>query len=215
MAIGAAVNERLGFIRRTYVHLLGMLIGVGAVCAIAIKTGIMARFTMPILIVGFIGVIFVVPRLVASRVSRSKQYLGAGICTLFYGLLISPLVQYAPAGVLTNAFVLTCCVFVGLTAYVFTTKKDFSWMRGMLTAGIFLALGIGIISLFFGGFGGTSSMLYSGFIVVLFAGYILYDTSNVLHHYPTDAYVAAAIALMIDFVTMFYYIAMLLMGSRD
>lgn len=218
-AIDAAVGERLGFIRKTYTHLLTMLVGVAAICALTVKLGIMERFAIPVLIGGVIGVLFVVPRLIMQRVSRSKQYVGAAICTLFYGMLLAPLVHvvYLKTGsyaLLGNAFVLTSCVFVGLTAYVFMTKKDFSFLGGILSIGIWVAIGFALLSWFLP-FGQTGGMIFSIAIVLLFAGYVLYDTSNIIRHYPVDAYVVAAIMLLINFVTMFYHIAILLLNASN
>ena len=48
--------------------------------------------------------------------------------------------------------------------------------------------------------------------MILFCGFILYDTSNILHHYPTHAYVAAAVALLIDFVVLFQRIVLILIS---
>lgn len=115
---------------------------------------------------------------------------------------------------------LTTLVFGGLTVYVFVTKKDFSFMRGFLMVGLFLSLGA-IIAL------GVGSMLgwvqemgplnigLSIILVLLFAGYVLYDTSNVIHHYATDMVVPAALALMVDFIILFRQILFLIIASRD
>ena len=214
-AIDAALDERMAFIRRTYSTLLIQLIGVVIATSLMIKTGLAVKLGFVGMIGGLIGVALLVPRLIVPTASRGAQIGGAALVVAFYGLLLSPLVMYAPPGVLIQAGVLTGCVFGGLTLYVFVTKKDFSFLGGMLNAALWILLGVGVISLFFGGFGNTMGLAYSGFAVLLFSGYILYDTSNIMRRYPTNAHIAASIALLIDVVNLFYHIAILLMGSRD
>jgi FtsH-binding integral membrane protein len=214
-AIDAAVDERMAFIRRTYTTLLIQLIGVVLATSLSIKTGLAMTLGLGGVIIGFIGVIFVMPRLIVPTASRPVQTLGAALLVGFYGLLLSPLVMVAPKGVLIQAAVLTGCVFGGLTAYVFMTKKDFNFLGGMLSAALWILIGVGVISFFFGGFGNTTGLLFSGGAVLLFSGFVLYDTSNIMRRYPTNAHMAASIALLINVVNIFWYIAMILMGSRD
>ena len=214
-AIDAAVDERMAFIRRTYTTLLIQLIGVVLATSLSIKTGLAMTLGLGGLFIGFIGVIFIMPRLIVPTASRPVQTLGAALLVSFYGLLLSPLVMVAPEGVLIQAGVLTGCVFGGLTAYVFMTKKDFNFLGGMLSAALWILIGVGLISFLFGGFGNTAGLFYSGFAVLLFSGFVLYDTSNIMRRYPTNAHIAASIALLINVVNIFWYIAMILMGSRD
>ena len=214
-AIDAAVSERMAFIRRTYTTLLIQLIGVVLATSLSIKTGLAMKLGLGGLIIGFLGVILIMPRLIVPTASRPVQTLGAALLVSFYGLLLSPLVMFAPEGVLIQAGVLTGCVFGGLTAYVFMTKKDFNFLGGMLSAALWILIGVGVISFLFGGFGNTAGLFYSGFAVLLFSGFVLYDTSNIMRRYPTNAHMAASIALLINVVNIFWYIAMILMGSRD
>lgn len=118
------------------------------------------------------------------------------------------------AGIVLQAFLLTVAVFGGLTAYALTTKRDFLWLRGALWAGFALLLGILVLSFFGIGGGLVGGMGWSIAWVVLMAGFVLYDTQNILKHYPANAAPAAAATLFIDFVIMFKYILMLLM-RRD
>ena len=115
--------------------------------------------------------------------------------------------------VLAQAFILTACVFIGLTAYVLMTKKDFSALGAALGIGTMLVIGLILTASFFGGIGGTWITIVC---VVLMAGWVLYDTSNVLHHHKTNQAVAASVNLLVDFVLMFLNILMLLTGGgRD
>ena len=116
-----------------------------------------------------------------------------------------------------QAFVLTLTVFGALTAYVLTTKKDFSFMRGALAIGLGLAIGISIFAMFGAGFAIdlVSGTGWSIAMVLLFGGYMLYDTSNILHRYPANMAATAAAMLFYDFVIMFIHMLRLVAASRD
>jgi len=77
--------------------------------------------------------------------------------------------------------VITLAIFAGLTAVVFVTKKDFSFMRGVLAILTFGALGVIVASLMFGF---SLGAVFSGAMILLMAGYILYQTSLVMAHFP-------------------------------
>ena len=91
------------------------------------------------------------------------------------------------------------------------TGKDFSFLRGMLVWIGMLAMVAIVGSLFFGFDLGT----WFSVAMIGFAGAaVLYDTSNIMHHYPQDKYVAASMALFASIAMMFWYILRLFM-SRD
>jgi FtsH-binding integral membrane protein len=99
---------------------------------------------------------------------------------------------------------------LGLTATVFLTKKDFSFLGPILTIGGFLILGFIFSGLIFGfGFGSIFA-----FVMVAFAGAsILYNTSNLLYRYRTDQYVAASLSLFASVALLFWYVLQIMMGS--
>ena len=223
-AINAALNERLGFIRKTYLHLGAELMAVAGVTALCLQVPAMQKLAMLLMgnfiiiyIAAFFGVALVSRKLMEGSKSIAVQYAGAGLWVFFLGLLITPLAMVAHArfgsyAVLGEALIMTGCVFGGLTAYVFFTKKDFSFMGGALAVISWTMVGIALISFLFGGFGG--SPIWSIAWVILLGGWVLYDTSNVLHHRRVDQYVAASVDLLVDFVYMFIHILSLLM-NRD
>ena len=95
-------------------------------------------------------------------------------------------------GIIDSAAGVTILGCVGLIATAMITRKDFSFLRGMLVWVGVLAL-IGIVgSIMFGFVLGT----WFSVAMIGFAGAaVLYDTSNIMHHYPSDKYVAASMAL--------------------
>ncbi|MHC4548791.1 MAG: Bax inhibitor-1/YccA family protein [Planctomycetota bacterium] len=221
-AIDAAVGERMGFVRRTYVGLLIELCGVAAVTSFTIKTPALLElatrlmWTSYLLYIGvFFGLALVTRKMLAGDRSTGVQYAAAGLWVVFLGFLCAPLVGWAVAAqglqVVVNALILTACVFTGLTAWVFVTKKDFSFLGGALSVISWGVIGFLVVGSLSGFSGGT---FLTALIVLLFAGWILYDTSRVLHHRHVGQYVAASVDLLIDFVYMFIHILMLLM-NRD
>jgi FtsH-binding integral membrane protein len=103
--------------------------------------------------------------------------------------------------------------FVALTAAVFVTRKDFSFLRSFLVFASFAALGLILASLIFGF---TLGIVFTGAMIALACGYILYDTSNVMLHCDETMDVVASIELFASLMTLFYYILHLLLSlNRD
>lgn len=129
-------------------------------------------------------------------------------------LLLSPIVLFAahaaPA-TLNMASAVTAMTFSGLTAFVMITGKDFSFLRGILFLGMW---GLVVLSLCGWLFGFGWPLWGSGLGVLLFAGYILYDTSEILHRYPTTMAVSAAVVLFTDVVLLFKHVLIILLSLR-
>jgi FtsH-binding integral membrane protein len=135
--------------------------------------------------------------------------------TTLTGIVISPLLfiisQINPASIM-QAGVLTVGIFGGLTAYVFISRRDFSFLRGMVVTGLIVVILAGILNIFI-----ASSAL--GFAVaaatlLLFSGFVLYDTSNIIRRYPTNEYVAGALSLYLDAFNIFLALLRLLNAGR-
>jgi len=128
------------------------------------------------------------------------------------GPVLNMYVAKGMGALIPQAAGITAATFGGLSVYVHWSKRDFSFLGGFLFMGLLGMLAVGLASMFFHlPWTGT---LYSGFGVLLFSGYILFDTSNLLHRYKDDQYVAATLALYLDLVNMFLYVLRFLSGSR-
>ncbi|MEQ8207621.1 MAG: Bax inhibitor-1 family protein, partial [Woeseia sp.] len=152
---------------------------------------------------------------VAQRLeSKQAQYAAFAVYIVVQALVFSPLLFIAEAtqpGVIDSAAGVTVLGCVGLIAVAMITRKDFSFLRGMLVwIGLLAMVGI-VASLLFGFQLGT----WFSVAMIGFAGAaILYDTSNIMHHYPQERYVAASMALFASIMLMFWYVLQLFM-SRD
>jgi modulator of FtsH protease len=125
--------------------------------------------------------------------------------TGFMGWSLGPTISYylqsaGGASVVGNALFGTAAVFLSLSAYVITSKKDFSFLGGFLFTGLIIAV-LGSVALMFFQIP-VLSLALSAMLVLLASGYILYDTSRIIHGGETN-YVMAAVALYVDIYLLF------------
>lgn len=223
IAAQAAADERVTFITRTYLHLaiaIGLLIIIEAGLQMSpiaeqmtrLMTG--SRFGWLAVLGLFMGASWIAESWARSDTSRSVQYAGLALYTIAEAIILMPLIYFAtqlnPQSI-PAAGVATFAVFAALTAIVFVTRKDFSFMRTGLMYGGIAALGLIVVAIVTGF---NLGPIFSVAMIVLAGGYILYHTSNILHHYRTDQYVAASLALFSSVALLFWYILQLFM-SRD
>jgi uncharacterized protein len=226
IAIRAAESDRAAFIRRTYAHLAGAILAFAGLVTVLLQiqgvrdfahnmlTG-NAGVSWLVVLLAFMVVSWLANMWAQSDTSRGIQYLGLAVYTVAEAIIFLPLLYLAEIqfpGAIQTAGIMTLAVFGGLTLAVLVTKKDFSFLGPILAVGTMLAFGF-IIAAILVGF--SLGLLFSFAMVALISGYILYYTSNVLHHYRTDQHVAAALALFSSIATLFWYILQIVMASRD
>jgi modulator of FtsH protease len=140
-----------------------------------------------------------------------------GAFTVATGLLLAPMFAMAYMStesmqVIWNAFGLTALVFGGLTSYVLVTGKNFSAWGGFLFVGLLILIGAIIATFFFSSPVFQLAVTCAG--LLLFAGFVLFDTSQILHSLSHREWVAGALTLFIDFINMFIRILSLMSGRR-
>ena len=125
----------------------------------------------------------------------------------------SGLVEELPRapGIIPTAAVTTLLLFGVLTGVVFVTRKDFSFLRGILIFGGFAAMGLILVS-FVCNF--SLGPIFTYAMIAFACGHILYDTSNVMHHYRTDQYVAASLSLFASVALLFWYVLRIVMAAQ-
>ena len=202
-ALSAATSDRLVFIKKVY-SLLALSMVTASIGAY-LGTGPLLLLVAPNMMLFFIlqiGLVFF-----ASFAARKP---GLNIIALFSfttvsGLTLGPILyRYLSVNpsIVVQALVMTAITFFALTAYVIISRKDFSFMSGFLMTGLIVVVLSGIINMFFM----QSTMLQlvtSGASVLLFSGFILYDTSNIIRYYGTDEHVSATLALYLDILNLF------------
>lgn len=207
------VDERINFLAKTY-GMLALCIGAGSIGAWA-SMGIAFPYEHPwMMLFAMIGGIFLVQAVRHIPVVNFAALLGFGALT---GMAIAPLVAYASGKsdtVVTQAFMTTAITFVSLSAYVVISRKDFSFMRSFLITGL-IALIVLMLLNYFLFESGVFSLALSAAAVLLFCGFILYDTSEILRTYPNNEYIAAALTLYIDVFMLFQHLLHLLTSLGD
>jgi FtsH-binding integral membrane protein len=226
-AAEAPTSERAGFIRQTYLHLAGAVLAFVGLEALLLQLPGIENVVMAIngsrwgwlLVLGaFVAVSYVANSWALNSASLGKQYLGLGLYVVAEAVIFVPLLwiasKFGPENTIAIAGLLTVLVFSGLTAIVFVTGADFSFLRTALMVAGLIAMVVILASALFGF---NLGIIFIGAMLLLASGYILYDTSNVLHHYRIGQHVAASLALFASVALMFWYMVQLVMSlsSRD
>ncbi len=215
----ATPDVRATFIRKVYTLFFASLlttIAVGAISAQAAFAPAMLALR-PVWIIGtfacLIGMFF------ARRVSGLNLvllYLFAAMEGALLGPLVSMINQVMP-GVPAQAAWLTGGVFGGLSIYVFQSKRDFSFLGGMLWASLLALLIAGFVMFFVGST--VANTLYCIVGILIFSGYVLYDTSQIMNHLEPGQEAVGAIELYLDILNLFLFVLRLLgifnSSSRD
>ena len=216
-----SVETRSDFIWRTYGHVAAAILLFAGIETYLFDSGLAQPMAESMLGVNWLLILggFMVVGWLATHVahtvqSKPLQYVALVGFVVAEAIIFLPLLAIAMAmqpGIVESAVGVTLLGTAGLTAVAFITRKDFSFLRGILVWGGILAL-VGIVaSVLFGFELGT----WFSVAMIGFAGAaVLYDTSNILHHYPEDRYVAAALQLFASVALMFWYVLRLFM-SRD
>jgi modulator of FtsH protease len=215
-AAQASVEERMGFIRKVYaLFFAATLFAIGGVwLGLSFDPLLQFAYEHPwIMLFAMIGGVM--------GAQAVRHVPGVNLAALFgfttlTGVVISPLIavilRVNPGSILA-AGVLTVGIFGGLTAYVFVSKKDFSFMRGMLMTGLIVVILAGVVNIFLGA--SALGFAVAAATLLLFSGFVLYDTSNIIRRYPTNEYVAGALSLYLDAFNIFLALLRLLNSSRD
>ncbi len=214
-------DTRATFISRTYLHLFGAIIAFVLIEVWLFSSGLAEPIARSMMSVSWLLVLggFIVVSWIASRAAHTARSLGAqyaalGAFVVAEALIFVPMLfiafHYAP-GAISSAATITLIGFAGLTAVAFLSRKDFSFLGGLLRWGGILAL-VAIV----GGvlFGFNLGTWFSVAMVGFAGGAILYDTSNILRHFPEDRYVGAALELFASVALMFWYVLRIFI-SRD
>jgi len=218
---GEVAGDRSTFLLRVYGHLLAAVAAFVLVEVWFFKSGLALRIAEALLGVnwmlvlgGFMVAGWLARGLAARAQSPGTQYLGLGIYVLAQAIIFAPMLfianHHAP-GVIGSAAILTGLGFTGLTLIVFQTRRDFTFLGGLLRWAGIVALVAIAGGVFFGWQLGT---WFSVGMVALAGAAILHDTSKILYYWPEDRHVGAALELFASVALMFWYILRLLMGRR-
>jgi FtsH-binding integral membrane protein len=219
----APEGARAAFIRQTYLHLAGAILACAAVAALLLRwpgardlIGLMTRgYNWLFVLLLFFGASTLANNWARSATSVTTQYLGLGLFVVAQAIVLLPIlfvaVNYSTPDVLPTAGLLTLFLFGGLTATAFFSGADFSFLRGALTIGGFLALGLIVVSILVG----LNLGVWFAVALAVYAGAaILYQTSGIIRDYRTDQHVAAALGLFASVALLFWNILNIVQSRR-
>jgi FtsH-binding integral membrane protein len=215
--------EQASFYRKTYQHLALAVLAfilvetvlINVVPVEAIVWMFSGRFIW-LFIIGLFWLGTTMSDRLALHPSREKQYLGLGMYVILEAVIFLPMIYiamaYAGGDIIMQAALTTIFMFAGLTAVVFFTKTDFSFLRTLLVVGGFVSLGIIVVGALFGF---NLGLWFSAGMAVLASASILYQTDQIKNNYGTQQYVGASLQLFSSVMLLFWYILRIFMSRRN
>ena len=222
-------EARAAFYKKTYTHVALAFLAFVLVEALVFSTPALVNGIMSIFMINkwmIIGVMIAfsfaagyVERMAYTATDKKNQYIALGLYVLLEAFIFVPLIGIAfltgGTGTIENILlpgvIITVALFAGLVLTVFITGKDFSFLKAAVGMGMMIMIGIAVIGMIFGFNIGS---WFSIGMIVLMAGAILYQTSQVAYAYHKEQYVAASVAIFASFMTLLFYVIRLL-SSRD
>ncbi len=220
-----ANEERVAFYKKTYTHVAGGVLVFIFFEYLLLQSETIVNFALSmtegylwlVMLGGFMLITNYAESMALRTTDKNKQYIAYGIYILAEAFIFVPMIYiaafYMDAGseILQQAAIVTLALFAGLSAVVFVTKKDFSFLKTGLTIGFFIALGLIIAGTIFGF---NMGLWFFVGMCLLAGGSILYQTSNLVHKYSEEEYIPAALGLFASLMLLFWYILRIFM-SRD
>jgi modulator of FtsH protease len=199
-------------IRNTYTLLSLTLLFSALTAGVAVVTNM--GFINPIItMVGYFGLLFLTTRFRNSALGLLFVFALTGFMGLTLGPIISAYLHLPNGGqIVMTAMGGTGVIFLGLSGYALTTRKDFSFIGGFLMVGILVAFLASIASLFLAMPG--LSLAVSAMFILLMSGLILYQTSEIIHGGETN-YIMATVTLYIAIYNLFLSLLQLLGVMSD
>jgi modulator of FtsH protease len=214
----ASADVRMAFIQKTYVLFLAGILSAIVMGGITLNTPLLGA-SLAVLQMPLLALILIFGgSMLASAVSRTEglNYIALFGFTGLIGFIFAPILrlyEMSAPGIVSQAAVITVMIFGSLTAYVFVSKKDFSFLGGLLFVGCLSLVLASLANVFFFKSWGASYWL-AWISAFLFSGFVLYDTSRIIHRYDEKGYCAAALSLFLDFFNLFMAILRILGGRR-
>jgi modulator of FtsH protease len=172
----------------------------------AVTAGVSMALNLPhpgilLTLAGYFGLLFATAKFRNSAVGLLCVFALTGFMGYTLGPILTTYLSLANGGqIVMTAMATTGVLFLGLSAYALASRKDFSFMGGFLMAGILVAFVAGLGAIFFEI--PALSLAVSASFVLLMAGLILYETSNIIHGGETN-YIMATVTLYVAIFNLF------------
>lgn len=205
-------------LRNTYM-LLGLTLAFSTIAAvISMSLGVGRGLGLLMSVAAIILVWFVLPKTANSSAGLGVVFAFTGLIGASLGPILNHYLSFANGGtIITQALGGTALVFFGLSAYVLTSRKNFSFLGGFIAVGIMVML-IGMVFLIGASLLGYQfsalSLAFSAGIVLLMSGIILYQTSEIIHGGETN-YIMATTSLYLSIINLFTSLLHLIGAASD
>ncbi|ABQ14008.1 Bax inhibitor-1/YccA family protein [Dichelobacter nodosus] len=195
------VLARNKVLRQTYT-LLGMNVLFSAFCA---YIGMLLKVNVPFIV--SLLVILGLPMAISAKRNSGVGIVLLFVLTGFLGFyvsnLLSMLIAVGRSAVVVKALIGTAVIFFSLSAYVLLSGKDFSFLGGFLFVGMLIVLLAALGSMFFGMT--LLNIVCSALFILIFSGYVLYDTSRIINGGESN-YIIATLTLFMDIFNIFLHL---------
>ncbi|RTY93640.1 Bax inhibitor-1 family protein [Flavobacterium sp. GT3R68] len=215
--------EKATFFRKTYTHVALAILAFIMVETLLLQT-VPAELIFSMIsggrfiwlfIIGLFWLGTTISNKLAFHPSREKQYLGLGLYVILEAIIFLPMiamaVSFTGGDIIMQAAAVTLFMFSGLTAVVFFTKTDFSFLRTAIIVGGFVSLGVIVVGAIFGF---NLGLWFSVGMVVLASACILYQTHQIKEQFGTEQYVGASLQLFSSIMLLFWYILRIFMSKK-
>ncbi|MEJ7812251.1 MAG: Bax inhibitor-1 family protein [Gemmatimonadaceae bacterium] len=208
-------SDRATLVRRTYSLVLASVVVTMAGAAFGLSQPSLMRAVAEHRFITFLCML--APLFLAMRARRTFPA-NIGLTLLFTfveGVWISPILWFYSTtmpGVLSQAAILTLGTFGVLTGFAFVSRRDFSALGSFLSVGLWVLIGTMLLNYFFGN--ATGGLWLSAVGLLIFSGFVIYDTWKIRNVYGPEDYVQAAVNIYLDLLNMFLFILNLLGRKR-
>lgn len=207
---------RIQFLKKVYSVLFAQILATTGVAAMMTTAGVQAwvQQNQWAFIVPIFGSLVTMGFLFWKRHSHPLNLILLGLFTVLEASSLGTVVAYVDQQVVLQALLLTTAVFLGLTLFTLQTRYDLSGLGPWLFGGLLFLVGAGFIQLFLP-FNHAVDMAMASAGVLIFSGYIAYDTQMIQRRLSPDEWVMAVLSLYLDSINLFLNILRLLNGNRD
>ncbi len=188
-------------LRQTYALLSMTLLFSAAMAVVSMAMAVPHGLAMGASIGAIVLLMFVLPRFEESAAGIGLVFLATGLLGFGLGPMLTYYLNFGGGpSIIATALAGTGVIFLSLSAYVLTTKKDFSFMGGFLMVGLIVLFGGIILNLFLQI--PAMSLAISAGLILLMSGFILFDTSRIINGGETN-YIRATVSLFINIFNIF------------
>ncbi|MDH3534891.1 MAG: Bax inhibitor-1/YccA family protein [Gammaproteobacteria bacterium] len=206
-----AILQTNKVIKNTYILLSMTLIFSGFMAYLGVITGIGQGIALVSTIAAIVILWFVLPRTANSAAGIPSIFAFTGLLGFGLGPVLNYYLSVNPSIVMT-ALGGTGAIFLGLSGYALTTRKDFSFLGGFVMVGMLVVLGAAILNIFLGI--PALFLAVNAAIVMIMSAFILWQTSSLIHDGETN-YIMAAAGLFLSILNMFQALLHLLGAFGD